>query len=72
MKLSEYEIVGLEEIKKWEKRKDKGCTSKIFDLMYEQMDYLIKKIGPEKMEQLENAVEATVKNLVYASSYSVN
>ena len=72
MRLNGYEIASLKEIKVWEKQKHKGFKGKIFDLISGPMDYVIKKIGPETMEKLENAVEATVKKLVYASSYTVN
>ncbi len=72
MKLNKYEIASLNEIEAWEKQKRKGFKSKMFDLISGPVDYVIKKIGSETMEKLENAVEATVKKLVYASSYTLN
>ena len=71
MKLNKYEIKSLEEIKEWEKRKHEGFHKKILDVTSKPVDYLIKKIGPEKFNKFEDAIENVIKNLVYASTYTV-
>lgn len=71
MKLNQYEIESLKEIENWEKEEHKGFHKKVLDLTSKPVDYLIKKIGPEKFKKFENAIEATIKNLVYASTYTV-
>ncbi len=71
MKLNKYEIKSLEEIKEWEKSKHEGFHKKILDVTSKPVDYLIKRIGPEKFDKFENAIENVIKNLVYASTYTV-
>ena len=72
MELSEYEKIGLGKITKWEKEKHKGFHKKVLDAVSRPVDYVIGKIGPEKLKKFENAVEKTVKNLLSASTYTVN
>ena len=72
MEISEYETISLKKIKKWEKEKHKGFHKKVLDVTSRPVDYLLRKIGPEKLKKIENAVEHTVKNLLYASTYTVD
>lgn len=72
MELNEYEIKGLEEISKWEKEKHEGFHKKILDVISKPVDYLIKKIGPEKLKMFEGAIGGTINQMLYASAYTVN
>jgi len=72
VELNKYEIKSLKEIGKWEKEKHGGFHKKILDVITKPVDYLIKKIGPEKLKMFESAIEATIKQMLYASTYTVN
>jgi len=72
MEISEYETISLEKITKWEKEKHKGFHKKVLDVTSRPVDYVIGKIGPKKLKKFESAVEKTVKNLLSASTYTVN
>lgn len=72
MKISEYETVSLKEIKKWEKDKHKGFHKKILDVVSRPVDYVISKIGSEKLKIFENAAEKTIKNLLSTSTRTVD
>jgi hypothetical protein len=72
MKLNKYELESLKKIKRWEKESHKGFHKKILDVTSAPVNYLIKKIGPEKFKKFEDAIEATVKKLLYASNYTVD
>ena len=72
MEISEYETIGLKKIIKWEKQKHKSFHKKVLDATSRPVDYVIGKIGPEKLKKFENAVEKTVKNLLSASTYTVD
>ena len=72
MKLTEYEEQSIIEVKKWEQEKHKGFHKKVLDLTSKPVDFLIKKIGPEKFSIFEKAIEGTVNKLLYASTYTVN
>ena len=72
MELNEYEIQSLAEIGDWEKQKHEGFHKKILDVASKPVDYLIKRIGAGKFEKLENAIQGTIKNLLYASTYTVD
>jgi len=72
MELNSYELKSLEEIRKWEERKHEGFHKKILDITSKPVDYLIKKIGPERFKKFEHAIEATIRNLVYVSTYTVH
>jgi len=72
MKISEYEKIGLRKITKWEKEKHKGFHKKVLDATSRPVDYVMGKIGHEKLKKFENAVEKTVKNLLYVSTSTVD
>ena len=72
MEISEYEKNSLKKTRKWEKEKHKGLHKKVLDVTSRPMDYVIGKIGPEKLKKFENAVEKTVKNLLYVSTSFVD
>jgi hypothetical protein len=72
MELSEYEKVSLKKIGKWEREKHKGFHKKVLDVTSKPVDYVIGKIGPKKLKKFENAVEKTVKNLLYVSTSTVD
>ena len=72
MEISEYETISLKEIRKWEKEKHKGLHKKVLDATSRPVNYVIGKIGPEKLKKFENAVEKTVKNLLYVSTSTVD
>jgi hypothetical protein len=72
VELNEYEIKGLEEIRKWEKEKHEGFHKKILDVISKPVDYIIKKIGPEKFKIFEGAIGTTINQMLYASAYTVN
>ena len=72
MEISEYEKNSLKKTRKWEKEKHKGLHKKVLDATSRPVDYLVRKIGPEKLKKIETAVEKTVKNLLSASTYTVN
>jgi len=72
MEISKYETVSLRQIKKWEEEKHEGFHKKVLDATSGPVDYLIKKIRPEKLKKIELTVEKTVENLLSASTYTVN
>jgi len=72
VKLSEYEIKSLREIKKWEKEQHKGIHKKILDATSRPVDYVVRKIGPEKLRKFESAIEKTVKNLLSTATCTVD
>jgi len=72
MELSRYEKLSLIRIKRWEKEKHEGIGKKMLDGVSGPVDYLIKKIGREKFNLFEKAIEATVDKMLHASTYSVN
>lgn len=72
MRLNAYESKSLKQIKKWEKEKHKGFHKKLLDAASKPVDYLIKKIGPERFKKFEDAIEKTVKNLIHTSKYTVD
>jgi len=72
VELNEYEIKSLKGISKWEKEKHEGFHKKILDVISKPVDYLIKKIGPEKLKMFEGAVGTTINKMLYASTYTVN
>ena len=72
MEISEYETISLKEIRKWEKDKHKGLHKKVLDATSRPVNYVIGKIGPEKLKKFENAVERTVRNLLYVSTSTVD
>ena len=72
MELTKYEKLSLIRINKWEKKRDEGVEKKLLDRVSKPVDYIIKKVGHEKFKVFENAIEATVNKMMYASTYSVN
>ena len=72
MEINEYEKVNLEKIKEWEKKKHHGFHKKVLDITSKPVDYVIRKMGSGKLKKFEIAVEKTVKNLLYASTSTVN
>ena len=72
MKLNNYELQSLKEIKSWERAKHQGFHKKILDITSKPVDFLMKKIGPERFKKFEDAIEITVRKLVYTSTYTVN
>jgi hypothetical protein len=72
MEISEYETISLKKIRKWEKEKHKSLHKKVLDATSRPVDYVIGKIGPEKLKKFENAVEKTIKNLLYVSTSFVD
>jgi len=72
MKINEYETKSLEKIKKWEVEKHHGLHKKVLDATSKPVDYLIGKVGVERLRKFENAIERTVENLLYASTSTVN
>ena len=72
MELTRYEKLSLMRVNKWEKEKYGGGRKRILDAVSKPIDYLIKKIGPEKFRHFESAIEATANKMLYASTYSVN
>jgi hypothetical protein len=72
VKLNEYETESLREIRKWEKEQHKGIHKKILDATSRPVDYVVKKIGPERLKKFESAVEKTVKNLLSTATCTVD
>ena len=72
MEINEYETMSLEKIKEWEKKKHHGFHKKVLDVTSKPVDYLIGKIGDKKLKKFEETIEKTVKNLLYASTSTVN
>ena len=72
MKLSQYEINSLREIKRWEQEKHKGFHKKVLDATSKPVDFLIKKIGAEKLHKFENAIVKTIRNLLYTATCTVD
>ena len=72
MEISEYETSSLKKIKKWEKEKHKGLHKKVLDVVSRPVDYVIGKIGSEKLKKFENAAEKTIKNLLSTSTHTVD
>ena len=72
MELTNYEKLSLVRINKWEERNHGSIEKKILDGVSRPIDYIMKKIGREKFRVFENAIEAVVKKMMHASTYSVN
>jgi hypothetical protein len=72
MKLTGYELKSLIEIETWEKGKHQGFHKKILDVTSRPVDYLIKKIGPEKFKKFESTVETTIQTLLSTAQYTVD
>jgi hypothetical protein len=72
MKLSKYETNSLREIKKWKQEKHKGFHKKVLDATSKPVDFLIKKIGAEKLKKFENAIEKTISQLLYTATSTVD
>ena len=72
MELSKYEKISLKKIREWEGEKHKGFHKKVLDVTSRPVDYLVKKIGPEKLKNFENAVEKTIRNLLTTSTSTVD
>ena len=72
MEINEYETMNLEKIKDWEKKKHHGFHKKVLDITSKPVDYVIGKIGPDKLKRFENVIEKTVENLLYTSTSTVD
>ena len=72
MKLSNYELKSLQEIEEWEKKKHEGFHKKILDVTSKVTDYIMNSIGRENYGIVEDAIEGTVRSLLYASKYTIN
>jgi hypothetical protein len=72
MELNNYELQSLKDIEIWENAKHEGFHKKILDVASESVDYLIKKLGPERFRRFEEAIESTIKRLVFTSKYTVD
>ena len=72
MELNEYEITSLADIQKWEEQKHEGFHKKVLDIASKPVDYVIKKLGPDRLKAVERSVETAVKSLLYASTYTVD
>ncbi len=72
MKLSQYEIKGLQEIKKWEVAQHKGIHKKILDATSRPVDYVVGKIGHQRLKRFESAIEKTIKNLLSTATCTVD
>ena len=72
MELSKYEKLSLIRINKWEKKRHGGIEKKILAGVSKPVDYIIKKVGHEKLKAFENAIESALNKMMYASTYSVN
>jgi len=72
MELTKYEKLSLMRVNKWEKEKYGGGRKRILDAVSKPVDYIIKKIGPDKFRYFESAIEAAANKMLYASTYSVN
>jgi hypothetical protein len=59
-------------IKKWEKQKYSGVQKQFQDIVSKPIDYLIQKIGAEKFDSIEKAIQAVVEKLLYASRFTVD
>jgi len=72
MKLSRYETDALTEIRRWEKQQ-RGCLhKKLLGFASKPVDYLIRTIGPGRLRAFEAAIEKTVRDLLYASTYTID
>jgi len=67
-----YEIRSMIAIKKWEKQKYSGVQKQFQDMVSKPIDYLIQKIGAEKFDSIEKAIQAVVEKLLYASRFTVD
>ncbi len=72
MELNAYEKKALREISKWERNKHEGFHKKILDITSKPVDYVFKKIGPDRLRKVEGVVEKTVRTLLFASTFVVN
>ena len=72
MKLTNYEKLSLIRINKWEKRSHGSIEKKLLDGVSKPIDYIMKKIGREKFNLFEKAIEAAVNKMMNVSTYSVN
>ena len=72
MKLTNYEKLSLIRINKWEERSHGSIEKKILDGVSKPIDYIMKKIGREKFNLFERAIEAAVNKMMNVSTYSVN
>ena len=72
MKLTNYEKLSLVRIRKWEERTHGSIEKKILDGVSKPIDYIMKKIGHEKFNLFEKAIEAAVNKMMNVSTYSVD
>ena len=72
MKLTNYEKLSLIRINKWEERSHGSIEKMLLDGVSKPIDYIMKKIGREKFNLFENAIEAAVNKMMNVSTYSVN
>jgi hypothetical protein len=72
MKLTNYEKLSLVRIRKWEERTHGSIEKKILDGVSKPIDYIMKKIGHEKFNLFEKAIEAAVNKMLNVSTYSVD
>ena len=67
-----YEIRSLKTIEKWEKQKYTGVQKQFQDMVSKPIDYIVQKVGEEKFNRIEKAIQAVVEKLLYASRFTVN
>jgi len=72
LKLTNYEKLSLVRIRKWEERTHGSIEKKILDGVSKPIDYIMKKIGHEKFNLFEKAIEAAVNKMMNVSTYSVD
>jgi len=72
MKLTNYEKLSLIRINKWEEKSHGSIEKKLLDGVSKPIDYIMKKIGREKFNLFERAIEAAVNKMMNVSTYSVN
>jgi hypothetical protein len=72
MQLDEYEHVSLQEIQEWEAKKHEGFHKKVLDVASKPVDFVVGKIGPDRLKAVEGALEKLVRSLLYASTYTVD
>ena len=71
MELNKYEKLSLKRIDRWEKESHGGLQKKLLDAVSKPVDYLTKKLGPDKLRYFESAIESALNKMMSASTYSV-
>jgi len=71
MRLTDYEIQSLKEIRKWEEQKHGGLHKRLLDAASRPVDHVIEKIGRAKFRAFEKTLSGAIRSLLEASTFTI-